>query len=442
MTLGALRVDPPGPLAERLIPVIALVAAEGADWAGENQERGRWWAIRGADQEVCTGGGQSAPPSTTCSARFATGIAARWSSMARPASGSPRSWTTSPRRRQGYGVLRATGAESEMELPFASLHQLCVPLLDGVKQLPPPQRDALDVAFGRATGPVPDRFLVGLAVLTLLSRAAENRPVLCVIDDAQWLDEVSARTLTFVARRLLADPVGLVLATRDPLGSLEGLPELEILGLRNGDARAVLRSALTFRLDDRIRDRIVAETHGNPLALLELSRGLTAEQLAGGFDLLGVPRQALPTRLEENFRRRVEAMPPSVRLLHADRGRRAGRRPGARTASRRAHRRRDHRSTGHRRAAHDRGVGEIPASARALGRVSVSAARPAPPGAPGAGRGDRRSMSIPTVVHGTSPPPPSSRTRRSPRSWNGARIGHGRGEEWPRPPRSCSAPSV
>src|SRR4051794_38027191 len=163
-----------------------------------------------------------------------------------------------------------------MELPFASLHQLCVPLLDGVTQLPPPQRDALDVAFGRATGPVPDRFLVGLAVLTLLSRAAENRPVLCVVDDAQWLDEVSARTLAFVARRLLADPVGLVLATRDPLGNLEGLPELEVLGLRNGDARAVLRSALTFRLDELIRDRIVAETHGNPLALLELSRGLTA----------------------------------------------------------------------------------------------------------------------------------------------------------------------
>jgi len=215
----------------------------------------------------------------------------------------------------GFRVLHAVGAESEMELPFASLHQLCVPLLDGVTQLPPPQRDALEVAFGRAAGPVPDRFLVGLAVLTLLSRAAENRPVLCVVDDAQWLDEVSARTLAFVARRLLADRVGLVLATRDPLGNLEGLPELEVLGLRNGDARAVLRSALTFRLDELIRDRIVAETHGNPLALLELSRGLTAEQLADGFDLLGVPRQAIPSRLEESFRRRVEAMPPSVQLL-------------------------------------------------------------------------------------------------------------------------------
>ena len=215
----------------------------------------------------------------------------------------------------GVRVLQATGVESEMELPFASLHQLCAPLLDTVDQLPVPQRGALEIAFGRAAGAAPDRFLVGLAVLTLLCRTAEERPVLCVVDDAQWLDEVSAKTLAFVARRLVADPVGLLLAAREPAGDLEGLPQLEVLGLRDGDARALLRSTLMFRLDERIRDRFVAETRGNPLALLELSHGLTVEQLAGGFGLLDAPLQALPSRLEESFRRRVEAIPAPARLL-------------------------------------------------------------------------------------------------------------------------------
>jgi DNA-binding CsgD family transcriptional regulator len=212
-------------------------------------------------------------------------------------------------------VLRAAGVESEMELAFASLHQLCAPLLEAVEHLPPPQRGALEVAFGRTAGPAPDRFLVGLAVLTLLSGAAEERPVLCVVDDAQWLDEVSAKTLAFVARRLLAEPVGLLLAARAPAGDLRGLPELQVLGLRNGDARALLRSGVMFRLDERIRDRIVAETRGNPLALLELPRGLSVQQLAGGFGLLDAPRQALPTRLEESFQHRVETIPATARRL-------------------------------------------------------------------------------------------------------------------------------
>jgi DNA-binding CsgD family transcriptional regulator len=212
-------------------------------------------------------------------------------------------------------ILRAAGVESEMELAFASLHQLCAPLLEAVEHLPPPQRGALEVAFGRTAGPAPDRFLVGLAVLTLLSGAAEERPLLCVIDDAQWLDEVSAKTLAFVARRLLAEPVGLLLAARAPAGDLRGLPELQVLGLRNGDARALLRSGVMFRLDERIRDRIVAETRGNPLALLELPRGLSVQQLAGGFGLLDAPRQALPTRLEESFQHRVEAIPAAARRL-------------------------------------------------------------------------------------------------------------------------------
>ena len=212
-------------------------------------------------------------------------------------------------------LLRATGVETEMELAFASLHQLCAPLLESVERLPPPQRHALEIAFGLSEGPAPDRFLVGLALLTLLSEAAEERPVLCVVDDAQWLDEVSAKTLAFVARRLLAEPVGLLLAARVAAPDFRGLPDLEVHGLRNGDARALLRSAVPFRLDDRVLDRIVAETRGNPLALLELPRGLTVTQLAGGFGLLDAPRQALSTRLEESFQRRLEGIPDHARLL-------------------------------------------------------------------------------------------------------------------------------
>jgi DNA-binding CsgD family transcriptional regulator len=212
-------------------------------------------------------------------------------------------------------VLQAAGVESEMELAFAALHQLCAPLLGSMEQLPPPQRDALEVAFGRTVGPAPDRFLVGLAVLTLISGAAEERPLLCVVDDAQWLDDVSAKTLAFIARRLLAEPVGLLVAARAPPEDFQGLPELQLLGLGNADARALLRSAVVFRLDERVSDRIVVETRGNPLALLELPRGLSVEQLAGGFGLLDAPRQALPTRLEQSFQRRVEATPAAARLL-------------------------------------------------------------------------------------------------------------------------------
>ena len=215
----------------------------------------------------------------------------------------------------GMRPLRAAGVESEMELAFASLHQLCASLLESVERLPPPQRHALEIAFGLSEGPAPDRFLVGLALLTLLSEAAEERPLLCVVDDAQWLDEVSARTLAFVARRLHAEPVGLLLAARVAAPDLRGLPELDVMGLRNEDARALLHSAAPFRLDDRVRDRIVAETRGNPLALLELPRGLTVTQLAGGFGLLDAPRQALSARLEESFQRRLGAVPDHARLL-------------------------------------------------------------------------------------------------------------------------------
>ena len=210
-------------------------------------------------------------------------------------------------------VARAVGVESEMELAFAGVHQLCASLLHRLERLPAPQRDALGIAFGLRGGGAPDRFLVGLAVLTLLSEAAGDRPLLCLVDDAQWLDRASAQVLGFVARRLLADPVGLLFAVRDPGEQLGGLPDLEVRGLRDEDARGLLRSVVRVRLDEQVRDRIVAETHGNPLALLELPRGLSPAQLAGGFGLAGA--QAVPGRIEESFRRRLGALPAGARLL-------------------------------------------------------------------------------------------------------------------------------
>jgi len=210
-------------------------------------------------------------------------------------------------------LLRATGVESDMELAFAFLHQLCAPLLDGPNRLPQPQRNALAIAFGESEGPRPDRFMVGLALLGLLAEATEHRPVLCVVDDAQWLDEVSAKTLAFVARRLLAEPVGFLFATREASSELDDLPDLQVSGLAAADARALLRSAVTIGIDDRVRDRIVAETRGNPLALLELPRGLTITELAGGFGL--VDEDSLPARLRESFQRRIDALPEGARLF-------------------------------------------------------------------------------------------------------------------------------
>ena len=182
----------------------------------------------------------------------------------------------------GFMVVRAVGVESEMELAYAGLHQLCGPLLDRLPRLPAPQLEALEIVFGLSAGAAPDRFLVGLGVLSLFSEVSEERPLLCVIDDAQWLDQASALTLAFVARRLLAEPVGIVFAAREPGEELQHVPELKVRGLSDRDARALLGSAVRFRLDERVRERIIAETRGNPLALLELPRGLTATQLAGG----------------------------------------------------------------------------------------------------------------------------------------------------------------
>jgi len=217
------------------------------------------------------------------------------------------------RRAQECRVARVVGMQTEMELAFAGLHQLCAPMLDRAEHLPEPQREALQTAFGLNTGSPPDLFMVGLAVLSLLSEVAGERPLICLIDDEQWLDHASAQTLGFVARRLAADPVGMVCAAREPGPELAGLPELEVGGLPDDDARALLDSALAGPIDARVRDQIVAETQGNPLALLELPRGLSPAELAGGF---GLPSTApLPRRIEESFRRQLEALPAEARRL-------------------------------------------------------------------------------------------------------------------------------
>jgi DNA-binding CsgD family transcriptional regulator len=210
-------------------------------------------------------------------------------------------------------VLRAVGVESEMELPFAALHQLCSPVLDRLDRVPGPQQDALGKAFGLTGGLPPDRFLVGLGALSLLAGLGAEQPLVCFVDDAQWLDLASTQTMTFVARRLLADPVGLVFATRGRPAALARFPQLVVEGLRDRDARVLLASVLPYVLDRDVRERIIAEAGGNPLALLELPRGLGPAQLAGGFAVTAT--SPVSARIEETFRRRLDALPADTRGL-------------------------------------------------------------------------------------------------------------------------------
>jgi DNA-binding CsgD family transcriptional regulator len=215
-----------------------------------------------------------------------------------------------------FRIAHITGVESEMELAYAALHQLCVPMIDGLDGLPAPQQVALNVALGIAVGDPPDRFLVALATLSLLAAIAEEQPLLCFVDDLQWLDQASAQVLGFVARRLLAEPVALVFAVREPSGELQlvDLPELRLEGLEEEDARALLAAVIPGPIDERVRDRIVAETHGNPLALLELPHGIGAPDLAGGFGVPG-PAASVTSSIEDGFRRRVELLPTDARRL-------------------------------------------------------------------------------------------------------------------------------
>jgi DNA-binding CsgD family transcriptional regulator len=218
-------------------------------------------------------------------------------------------------RASGCRVARAAGVQSEMELAYSGLNQLCAPVLDRIDRLPEPQRDALRTVFGLSGGAAPDRFLVALAVLGLLSEVAGEEPLVCLVDDAQWLDQASAQALAFVARRLVAESVALVFAVREPSAeqNFARLPQLVVGGLGEEDSRALLATVIRWPLDERVRDRIVAETHGNPLALLELPRGLTPAQLAGGFGLPSVA--ALPSRIEESFARRLAPLPAATRRL-------------------------------------------------------------------------------------------------------------------------------
>jgi hypothetical protein len=218
-------------------------------------------------------------------------------------------------RANGASVVRAVGIESEMELPFAGLHQLCGALLDGLERLARPQRDALETAFGLSSGDQPDRFLISLATLSLMSDVAEESPLLCLVDDAQWLDRSSAQVLAFVARRLQAEAVLLLFGVRDPADpdELARLPDLRLVGLSNASARKLLASVVGAPLDARVRERILAEARGNPLALLELPRDSSQASLAGG---VGLPSElALQGRIEASFQHRVERLPRATQQL-------------------------------------------------------------------------------------------------------------------------------
>ena len=218
-------------------------------------------------------------------------------------------------RADGWRVARAVGVESEVELAHSGLHQLCAPMLDDLGSLPAPQRDALEVVFGRSAGPPPDRFLVGLATLTLLAEAAERRPLVCIVDDAQWLDDASLQTLAFVARRLLAERIAIVCAARTGTGEdvLTGLRELFIKGLDDADARVLLAAGLRGPLDAAVCDQIVTESRGNPLALLELPRAWSVAELAGGYGLPG--GQPAVSKIVRSYARRLEQLPAQTRLL-------------------------------------------------------------------------------------------------------------------------------
>ncbi len=337
-----------------------------------------------------------------------------------------------------FQVLRAVGNEAELALPFAALQQLCSPGLASLEQLPEPQRDSLQVAFGLTAGPAPDRLLVGLAVLNLLSQLGTERPVLCVVDDTQWLDRESAQAFAFVARRLMTERIALVFATRSITDEVRRLPELIVDGLGDVAATTLLRSVLPNRVDERVLERFVAEAHGNPLALLELPRGLTPGQLAGGFALpvSDTPHRSHRSELSATAHEDARGITAPV----AHRGRRTDRRPIARLARwlscsvstnrpRRRSRPKDcwtsvRASCSHTRSCAPRSIERR--RPRTGARRTVRSRRQLTP------------PSTPTVTRGTARRPRHAPTRMSPRSWS-SRPGEQRRGVVSRPrPRSWS----
>ena len=215
----------------------------------------------------------------------------------------------------GWKVATAVGVESEMELAYSGLHQLCAPMLGQLDRLPDPQRSALATVFGRYTGPIPDRMLIGLATLTLFAEVSEHEPLVCIIDDGQWLDQASAQVIGFVARRLLAEPIALLCGARTGIGDevLAGLPELFVEGLGDSDARALLLENVPGPLDAAVCDQIIAESHGNPLALVELPRTWNTAELAGGFGLPG--SRPVVSKIEQSYERRLQLLGFETQLL-------------------------------------------------------------------------------------------------------------------------------
>ena len=215
----------------------------------------------------------------------------------------------------GWRLARAVGVESEMELAYSSLQQLCAPMIEHLSALPSSQRSALSTVFGMSSGPAPDSFLVGLATLMLFAAVSEEQPLVCMIDDAQWLDQASAQVLGFVARRLLAERIAFVCTARIGIGDgvLSGLRDLRLHGLADSDARALLLDHVHWPLDPAVCDQLVIESRGNPLALLELPRSWTSTSLAGGF---GLPdRLQVAGKVEQSYVGRLAHLPSDTRLL-------------------------------------------------------------------------------------------------------------------------------
>ena len=337
-------------------------------------------------------------------------------------------------------VVRAVGVESEMELAFASLHQLCAPLLDRLDRLPDPQRQALEIVFGLSAGAAPDRFLVGLAVLSLLSEAAEERPLLCVVDDAQWLDQASALTLAFVARRLLAERVALVFAAREPGdGASSTCPSWRCTACATATHGRCWTPTVRFMLDERVRDRIIAETPGQSAGAARAATRVDRDG-AGGRVRGSRGARRSPARIEESYVRRLEALPEDVRLLLLVAAAEPVGDPLLLLSASEQSRDRGRGSRGgDGRVAGARGARDVPSSAGALGGVSAPQTRRIAGRCIWRWRRPPTAMPIRIVVRGIWPRRRRVLTRRWLSSSSARQVGRRRAAGLPRRPRFFSA---